>query len=52
MKLLHTFALLLSLATATSGAWAQAWPGPRWQAEFGGSLRVRLSERGVGLGLP
>jgi tripartite-type tricarboxylate transporter receptor subunit TctC len=29
MKLLHTFALLLSLATATSGAWAQAWPAAK-----------------------
>ena len=26
MKFLHTLALLLSLATATSGAWAQTWP--------------------------
>jgi tripartite-type tricarboxylate transporter receptor subunit TctC len=29
MKLFHTFALLLSLATATSGAWAQAWPAAK-----------------------
>jgi tripartite-type tricarboxylate transporter receptor subunit TctC len=29
MKLLHTFALLLSLAAATSGAWAQAWPAAK-----------------------
>jgi tripartite-type tricarboxylate transporter receptor subunit TctC len=29
MKLLHTFALLLSLATATSGAWAQTWPAAK-----------------------
>jgi len=29
MKLLHTFALILSLTTATSGAWAQAWPAAK-----------------------
>ena len=29
MKFLHTLALLLSLATAASGAWAQAWPAAK-----------------------
>jgi len=29
MKFLHTLALLLSLATAAPGAWAQAWPAAK-----------------------
>ena len=29
MKFLHTLALLFGLATATSGAWAQAWPAAK-----------------------
>ena len=29
MKFLHTLALLLSLATAASGAWAQTWPAAK-----------------------